>query len=191
MTLTTEGPSTPRLYIGRTRESGPSSSPSSEQPPVLLCACLAVAIQIESGPICQAAHTSLSTEQGAGVTAITSSQTLASRPGAQEGPSSPGCGRKENHVGAPGNLASGHPQSTQSPCTTPGPRPCAGTPPTTATRHPPWMAHLGNVSAAFLCHPLGASSPAQGTPSGIHDQNLPHCDQPDLLWDPIFWMTHP
>lgn len=28
MTLTTEGPSTPRLYIGRTRESGPSCSPS-------------------------------------------------------------------------------------------------------------------------------------------------------------------
>lgn len=32
MTLTTEGPSTPRLYIGRTRESGPSCSPSCGRP---------------------------------------------------------------------------------------------------------------------------------------------------------------
>lgn len=32
MTLTTEGPPTPRLYIGRTRESGPSCSPSCGQP---------------------------------------------------------------------------------------------------------------------------------------------------------------
>lgn len=33
MTLTTERPSTPRLYIGRTRESGPSCSSSSGKPP--------------------------------------------------------------------------------------------------------------------------------------------------------------
>lgn len=36
ITLTTEGPATPRLYIGRTRESSPSCSPSSGQPPLLL-----------------------------------------------------------------------------------------------------------------------------------------------------------
>lgn len=33
MTLTTEGTSTPRLYIGRTRESGPSCSPAPDSPP--------------------------------------------------------------------------------------------------------------------------------------------------------------
>lgn len=32
MTLTTEGTSTPRLYIGRTRESGPSCSPAPGSP---------------------------------------------------------------------------------------------------------------------------------------------------------------
>ena len=37
MTLTTERPSTPRLYIGRTRESDPSCSPCSGQPPLWLC----------------------------------------------------------------------------------------------------------------------------------------------------------
>lgn len=37
MTLTTDSPSTPRLYIGRTRESGPGCSPRSGQSPVLLC----------------------------------------------------------------------------------------------------------------------------------------------------------
>lgn len=41
-------------------------------------------------------------------------------------------------------------QSTQSPCMTHGPQPCAGTQPTAATQRPPWMAHLGNVSTTFL-----------------------------------------
>jgi len=49
----------------------------------------------------------------------------------------------------PGSLACDT-QSTQSPCMTHGPQPCAGTQPTAATPRPPWTAHLGNVSTTFL-----------------------------------------
>lgn len=47
MTLTTEGLSAARLYIGRTRESNPSCS-SSWDAPLFICPDLVVAIQIES-----------------------------------------------------------------------------------------------------------------------------------------------
>lgn len=49
MTLTTDSPSTPRLYIGRTRESGPGCSPRSGQPPRFALPGLVIAIQVESG----------------------------------------------------------------------------------------------------------------------------------------------
>lgn len=65
-------------------------------------------------------------------------------------------------MGLCGNLASGHPQSTQSPCMTPGPLTFTGIPPTVATRHPSWMSLLENVSATFLWTHLGATSSIQG-----------------------------
>lgn len=49
MTLTTDSPSTPRLYIGRTRESGRSCSPRSGQHPRFALPGLVIAIQVESG----------------------------------------------------------------------------------------------------------------------------------------------
>lgn len=73
MTLTTEGTSTPRLYIGRTRESGPSCSlpPPPRQPPLLLYPSLAIAIQVELGQSVKLSVNEYFTELRTGDRAVT------------------------------------------------------------------------------------------------------------------------
>ena len=154
-----------------------------------------------SQSLCQSTNLSLSTEEGARDTAVTK-QTWSGHgdahrvwpPGWVLGKPLPPqnevsrVGVEERHVGVPDNPASGCPQSTRSPCTTPGPQPCAGTPPSAATPHPLWMAHLVNVSVSLPWLHLRARSPTQGTLSGIHDQAPPHSDPSDPLRDPTYWM---
>lgn len=71
MTLTTEGTSTPRLYIGRTRESGPSSSLSPRQPPLWLCPGLTIGIQAELSQSVKLSVNKYFTEQRTGDRAVT------------------------------------------------------------------------------------------------------------------------